>query len=67
MSDTLEDHDRKVSTDGRTIANLRLADDIDVLAEEEQEVKTLLERLDKTWTKYQMDMGADKTKLLKRQ
>ena len=48
MSDTLEDHDRKVSTDGRTIANLRLADDIDVLAEKEQEVETLLERLDKT-------------------
>ena len=65
MSDTLEEHDRKVTTGGRTIANLRLADDIYVLAEEEQEVEALLERLDKTCTKYKMDTGANKTKLLK--
>ena len=50
MSDTLEVHDRKFSTGGRTIANLRLADDIEVLAEEEQEVEALVERLDKICT-----------------
>ena len=50
MPDTLEEHDRKVSTGGRTIATLRLADDIDVLAEEEQEEEALVERLDKIRT-----------------
>ena len=36
MSDALEEHDGKVSIGGRTIINLRFADDIDALAEEEQ-------------------------------
>ena len=35
MSDALEEHDGKVSIGGRTIINLRFADDIDALAEEE--------------------------------
>ena len=35
MSDALEEHDGKVSIGGRYISNLRFADDIDVLAEEE--------------------------------
>ena len=33
MSDALEEHDGKVSIDGRNITNLRFADDIDALAE----------------------------------
>ena len=33
MSDTLEEHDGKVSIGGRNITNLRFADDIDALAE----------------------------------
>ena len=37
MSDALEEHDAKVSMGTRTIINLRLADDIDDLAEEEKE------------------------------
>ena len=36
MPDALEDHDGKVSIGGRNITNLRFADDIDALAEEEQ-------------------------------
>ena len=36
MSDSLEEHDGKLSTGGRNITNLRFADDIDALAEEEQ-------------------------------
>ena len=36
MSDALEEHDRKVSIGGRNIINLRFADYIDALAEEEQ-------------------------------
>ena len=34
VSDTLEEHDEKVSMGGRTITNLRFADGIDALAEE---------------------------------
>ena len=42
MSDPLEEYDRKVSIDGRNITNLRFADDIDALAEEEQELEALV-------------------------
>ena len=37
-SDALEEHAGKVSIGGRNITNLRFADDIDALAEEEQEL-----------------------------
>ena len=60
MSDALEEHDGKVSIGGRNITNLRIADDIDALAEEEQE----LESRDKTCTRYKMKISAEKTKLM---
>ena len=41
MSDALEEHDGKVSIGGRNITNLRFADDIDYLAEEEQELENI--------------------------
>ena len=37
MTDALEDHEGPVSIGGRTITNLRFADDIDGLAGEEEE------------------------------
>ena len=52
MSVALEEHDGKVSIGSRSITNLRFADDIDALAEEEQEVKALDDSLDKTCTRY---------------
>ena len=64
MSDALEKHDGKVSLGGRNITNLRFADDIDALAEEEQKVEALEESLDKTCTKYKIELGAEKTKLM---
>ena len=42
MSDALEEHDRKVSIGGRNITNLRFADDIDAVAEEEQDLEALV-------------------------
>ena len=51
MPDALEERDGKVSIGGRNITNLRFADDIDALAEEEQELEALEERLDKTCTR----------------
>ena len=49
---------------GRTITNLRFADDIDVLAGEEEELANLVERLDKASTAYGMEISAEMTKLM---
>ena len=65
MSDALEEHDGKVSIGGRNITNLRFADDIGALAEEgQQELEALVECLDKTCTRYKMEISAEKTKLM---
>ena len=63
MTDALEDHEGTVSIGGRTITNLRFADDIDGLAGEEEELVNLVERLDKASTAYGMEISAEKTKL----
>ena len=64
MTDALEDCEGTVSTGGRTIINLRCADDIDGLAGEEKELAKLVERLDKASTAYGMEISAKKTKLM---
>ena len=64
MSDALEEHDGKVSIGRTNITNLQFADDIDALAEEEQELEALVESLDKTCTRYKMEISAEKTKLM---
>ena len=64
MTDTLEDHEGTVSIGGRAITNLRFPDDIDGLAEEEEELAKLVERLDKASTAYGMEISAEKTKLM---
>ena len=62
MSDALKENDGKVSLGGRNITNLRFADDIDALAEEEQELEAKEESLDKNCTRYKMEISAEKTK-----
>ena len=52
MTDASEDHERAVSTGGRTITNLRFADDIDGLAGEEGELAKLVKCLDEAPTAY---------------
>ena len=64
MTDALEDHEGTVSIGGKTIADLRFADDIDGLAGEEEELAKLVERLDKASTAYGMEISAEKTKLM---
>ncbi|WP_419629653.1 reverse transcriptase domain-containing protein, partial [Thiolapillus sp.] len=64
MTDALEDHEGTVSIGGRTITNLRFADDIDGLAEEEEELANLVEHRDKASTAYGMEISAEKTKLM---
>ena len=53
-----------VSTGGRAITNLRFADDIDGVAEEEGELAKLLERLEKAPTAYGMEISAEKIELI---
>ena len=64
MTDALKNHEGTVSFGGRTIANLRFADDIDGLTGEEEELVNLVERLDKASTAYGMEISAEKTKLM---
>ena len=52
-----------VNIGGRTISNLRFFDDIDTRAEEEQDLETLIESLDKTCTRYKMEISAERPKL----
>ena len=60
MTDALEDHEGIASTGGRTITNLRFADDIDSLTGEEEALAKLVERLDKAPTAYGMEISAEK-------
>ena len=64
MTDALEDHGGTVNIEGRTITNLRFADDIDGLAGEEEELANIAERLDKTSTAYGVEISAKQTKLI---
>ena len=65
MTDALEDHQGTVSIGGRTITNLRFADDIDGLAGKEEELASLVDRLDKTSAAFAMEIiSAEKTKLM---
>ena len=48
MTDALEDHQGIVSIGGRSITNLCFDDDSDSLAGKEEELASLVDRLDKT-------------------
>ena len=61
MSDALEEHDGKVIIGSR---NLRFANDIDAFAEEEQELEVLVKSLDKTYTRYKMEISTEKILLM---
>ena len=64
MTDALKDHEGTVSFWGRTITNLRFADDIYGLAGEEDEVAKLVEHIEKASTAYGIEISAEKTKLM---
>ena len=59
MTDALEDLEGTVSIGGRTVTNLRFADDIDGLAGKEEDLANLVERLDKASTAYGMEISAE--------
>ena len=64
MCEALDDHEGRVSIGGQLITNFRFADDIVVNAEEEEEAGVLIDPLDRTTTRYKMEISPDKTKVM---
>ena len=64
MCESLDDNEGSVSIGGWHITNFRFGDDIVVNAEEEEEADVLVECLDTTTTRYKMEIGPDKTKVM---
>ena len=64
MTDALEGHESTVSIGGRTVSNLRFADDIDGLAGSEAELAELIGRLNESCSNYGMEISAEKTKIM---
>ena len=60
MCEALGDHEGSVSI----ITNFRFADDTVINAKEEEEAGILIDRLDRTTTRYKMEIGLDKTKVM---
>ena len=60
----MDGHEGSVSIGGRLITSFHFADDIVVNAEEEEEAGVLVEHLDTTTTRYKMENGPDKTKVM---
>ena len=64
MCEALDDHEGSVSIGGQLITNSRFADDIVINAEEEGEAGVLVYHLDTVITRYKMEIGLDKTKVM---
>ncbi|GFR59845.1 endonuclease-reverse transcriptase [Elysia marginata] len=64
MTYALEDHFGIVSIGGRPITNLRFADGIDGLAGNVCELASLVEKLDKASSNFDMEISAEKTKIM---
>ena len=57
MTQALEDFDRSVEVGGRSVTNLRFADDIDQIADSTDELRELSERLDRTSREFSTKIG----------
>ena len=64
MTGPLEDHKESVSIGGRAITNLCFAYDVDAPAGKEEELFKLANQLGKASTTYDMEISAEKTKLM---
>ena len=62
MTEALDSFDGDVKVNGRIVSNLRLADDIDLIASCEDQLRELTERLDTTARKYGMEISGEKVK-----
>ena len=64
MCAALDAHEGSVSIGGRLITNFCFEDDIVVNAEKKEEAGILEDRLDRTTTRYKMEIGPDKTNVM---
>ncbi len=64
MTDALDGHEGTVSIGGRSLTNLRFADDIDGLAGSEAELLELVSRLERASKDYSMEISGEKTKIM---
>ena len=64
ITDALEEPDGRVSIGCRNISDLQFVNDINAVAEEEQELEALIESLYKTSTRYKIKISAEQTKLM---
>ena len=64
MQDTLEGHTNTVSIGGREISNLRFADDIDLMAGNNQELQELTTRLERASGAFGMEVSSEKSKVM---
>ena len=62
MHEAWDDHEGSVSIGGRLITNFRFADDIVINAEEEEEAGVPTDCLDRTATRYKMEIGRTRQK-----
>ena len=64
MRETLHDFHSTISVGGRTINNLRFADDIDLLGGSNEELQDLTRRLEERAGAYGMEVSTEKSKIL---
>ena len=64
MCEELDNQEGSVSIGGLLNTNFRFEDDIIANAEEEEEAGVLVDRLDTTTTRYKIEIGPDKTKVM---
>ena len=64
MQDTLSEHSTSISVGGRSVCNLRFADDIDLMAGSNEELQDLTNRLTNSANAYGMEVSAEKSKIM---
>ena len=64
MTETLHNFSSTISLGGRTISNLRFADDIDLLAGSNEELQEITDRLVKNAGAYGMELNVEKCKVM---
>ena len=64
MYEALDGHHTSISIGGRTISNLRFADDIDLMAGSNQELQQLTDRLATSAANYGMEISTEKSKVM---
>ena len=64
MADIQNNHTSSISIGGFPISNLRFADDIDLIAENTQELQALTDKLSNNTRKYGMEISIEKSKVM---